>query len=445
MVMKKLLVTVLALMALFMSSCSTSLSHNSSNNENGEKSLSLTKEDAIRIAQEEVTSTAANFKSDMWEYTSVVTEAFPVYIDGVEGVSYYECKVETNGEDAGYVLVNINKSDLLITEATPEGLTLTEQYQTKSRMQDFKLYRYSFIKSVVTTSESRSVTTHNVLASSGFDASEKISTNVNILPNFDEFRGKAMIEQCNPLYTRAYLDEYYNELEEENISRASYKNIKSELSYTMSNGWHTPQFYQYKTSRGYPVGCGPVAWGIVYGYHKAFRGYSKLFNGYNIKKYNDIKAGDDREVKRCIDDCARYCKTKYGGSGSNKYGLTWPKNFPLGINYAKNDGYGFSFVNTITGSEFSKFNTAYYAIKGNTPPVLLIHADGTGGANHYVVLEAANKKQKKVLGKYRDREVKYLANFGWGGTRKWIYTREVGANDHKHYSAYDLYVINLNK
>lgn len=230
---------------------------------------------------------------------------------------------------------------------------------------------------------------------------------------------------------------------------AKYRTITAELKHTFPNGWHTPAWRQIKLLSGHPVGCGPTAWGIVYGYWSAFKGKKNLFDGYNVAAKYDTTPRKSSAVAEAIGEISKDTKTNYGGEVMNaRFGLTWPKNMCKGLLYAKRKGYGGAKCSRIKGiTEFNKFRKIHAYIKADKPVILTIKADGIGIPNHYVVIEKAILKQKKVLGKWRDRDVSYVVNYGHGplgsGKRKEIWVREKGRNRHKIHTATSAFLISL--
>lgn len=49
-----------------------------------------------------------------WQAGTVVANALPVYLDGIAGISYWECKVLQNGTAAGFIIFNANKIDIIL-------------------------------------------------------------------------------------------------------------------------------------------------------------------------------------------------------------------------------------------------------------------------------------------------------------------------------------------
>ncbi len=434
------------------------------------KEAPLSKKAAMEIAQREVESCANTLQNDKWTLESTVVDAFPIFIDGIEGVSYYECKVTTNGVDAGYVLVNVNKTDLLIPESSPEGLTLTECYREQLGRADFMVLRYDCFRSVAVQRNSESSYPQGkIIASFGFvdeanpDQLEKTATfrKDSQIDAFKSFRTTVLAKGCFPTYSKEELEEYYGEFKSGEYTigwgntawAAKYRDIKAELRNTFPCGWHTPQWTQFKV-RGYPIGCGNTAWAIVYAYWAAFKGKTRLFDGYDVNRNDRCGDREDQKIKQCMMDCNRYCETRDVKVGSKKWGRTMPENMSNGIMYAKNKGYMRSSCVRDRGTEYSKFNKVKRHLDADKPAILLIHNDGIGIPYHYVVIEAAVKRQKYItVGRNRwdDRDVKYLVNFGHCATykdkkgktqqgRRWIYVREYGRNTHKVYSAFSVFL-----
>lgn len=237
----------------------------------------------------------------------------------------------------------------------------------------------------------------------------------------------------NPVYV--YADEY--------------REIRAELKHTFPKGWHTPSWSQIHMLSDHPIGCGPTAWGIVYGYWSAFKGKNNLFDGYDVHTNYSRTPSRNSTVAAALGEISNDTETNYGGEAmAKRFGLTWPKHMCKGIEYAKRKGYSSARCTRIRDDEFDKFDQIKRYIDADKPVILLIkESDRRGIPNHYVVIEAAVKKQKKVMGKWRDRDVKYLVNFGHGpyGTNKrdWIYVREKGRNIHKIWTAASAFLIDI--
>jgi hypothetical protein len=409
----------------------------------------LDDKEAMLIAQGEVDLMSSGSNGD-WPMGAQVTKAFPVFIPGLTLPSYYECKVtDPKGLDTGYVLVNVDRTDLLIPEATNEGLTVTERYREHLRDRDFQVMRMDWIRSAavkpgVTDVGGRDVK-GAVLSTEGFyvdsDGGRRDAAPDELLRDFSKAYEESL---CFPYYDRIALDEYYLELEDEielaktagaRVARGRTRTLSAALANTFSSsGWHTPAWRQFNKPNGYAIGCGNTAWAIVFGYFKQFHGKSRLFDGVNV---------DTSSMSETIRDCMRRCAVLCGTWDVADQGLTWPWKMTRGIGYAKEKGFSRSSCSRKRGTEYSKFDTVYNHLRGNKPGIILIHSDGVGVPNHYIVIEAGKKTQKRVLRKWRNRDVKYLCNFGWGRTRKWIYVRDWGVNQNRVYSAFSIFLPNV--
>jgi hypothetical protein len=406
----------------------------------------LDEREALLVAQNEVEGMASGSNGD-WPVGAKAVKGFPVFTPGQKLPSYYECKiVDTKGQSAGYVLVNVDRSDLLVPEAAVEGPTITEGYRERLRSKELKVMRLDWLRSVAVASSATDLTRGGVhtgiLDSIGFSAdggkrgSEAVQN--RLLVDYSDAYEEA---RCFPFYDLVSLDEYYAEIEEEiemiksRGTRARWRTISASLNGTFSaSRWHTPAWRQFEKPNGHAIGCGNTAWAITLAYFKQFHGKTGLFNGVNV---------NTRVMSEEIKDCMRRCAVLCDTWDVAEQGLTWPWKMPRGIGYAAEKGYASSSCSRKRGSEYSKFDRVYNHLLVDKPAILLMHHDGIGGADHYIVIEAGRKTQKKKYRRWRNRDVKYLCNFGWGGTRKWIYVRDWGINQNRVYSSFSVFLPNV--
>ena len=232
--------------------------------------------EAMLIAQNEVDGMASGANGE-WPVGAQVTKAFPVFTPGQALPSYYECKIiDVKGQNAGYVLVNIDRIDLLIPEAAVEGSTTTERYRERLRSKELQVMRLDWARSVavplgVTDLSGRDAGAA-ILDAEGFttDGGNRGAKAVqgNLILDYCEAYKKAL---CFPFYDTVPLDEYYAEIEEEidliknagaRAARESWRTLSASLSETFSScGWNTPAWRQFNKPNGYKIGCGNTAWG----------------------------------------------------------------------------------------------------------------------------------------------------------------------------------------
>lgn len=400
---------------------------------------------AKQVAEDELTASVNRTDKDAWTPESTVTEAFPIYRPGSNEVAYYECKVTTAGEDAGSILVNVDESDLLIPEASPAGKTSTEQYAELIGHRGFRVVRYDWFRSAAIAGDG------TVLAKRGFAGEADAQQRMRAFERANVERGGF------PLYTRSSLNSYYQELRAGEAAAAGtgdiatvrqaaeWRSTYSELKHSFSSGVHTPSWYQIRVDGDYPVGCGPTAWAIVYGYWRQFKGAGKLFDSLDLTdKWGFGGAANHTEIQDAMRDSADAMGTSYGGEGDGKYGLTWPWDMCKATSYGSGLGYSTSCTRD-RGTEYNKFDRIHGALSDDRPAILLIGAaENDHVGNHYVVVEAAEKSQTKYLWVWHDRNVKYLVNYGWGtNDRKWIYVRDWGRNQHDVYASFSNYTVNM--
>ncbi|MBN2737699.1 MAG: C39 family peptidase [Spirochaetales bacterium] len=421
------------------------------NEELGEPKEAITsnpqcKEWAMAVADEAVRDMMMD-GSGNWTLESKVTEAFPVYLLGVsEAPSYFECKVMTYGQDTGYVLVNIDQRDIVIPEICQEGLTLTEQYREKLKRNDIRIYRLDWFSSVA-AKDTETKSGDDVLASlSLIDTTGKISLNTqgksspsgDIQNILNTFRSKVSSIGCFPMYTKNELQDYYQNKAFEQKTKTKASTTNKYLKHKFNNGHYMPTWYQPENNQGEPVGCAATAYAMAYAYWKQFKGKNLLFDGVDISNlYNSYNCNSG-----VIYDAMWEMRKDLGTIDINNSGLTLPWEMLKGDQYAESYGYSASVSSksSLLGVVKSDLvNHVLDQIGKDKPVVLLINSSGSGIPDHYVTVAAAKKTTKKTfLGLVTTyTEIAYYANFGWGGTRKWIYHKG-GSNNYSIYESYTL-------
>ncbi|MBI2840376.1 MAG: VCBS repeat-containing protein [Acidobacteria bacterium] len=205
--------------------------------------------------------------------------------------------------------------------------------------------------------------------------------------------------------------------------------------------WRMPSWYQPESLDGYPVGCGNTAWAMVYAYWRHFKSKTALFGGLDLTGRGRASACDTGTIYNMMWDLADINETIYGGSGDDKWGLTWPYKMPQGIRYAQNCGYSTASVVRWRGDEREKFNAIETEIRDSDRPVILYIAseEGVHVGDHYVTIEGTVKIDRG----WRSTAIGYLVNYGWSEygsvTLKWIFTRPTSYDP--HHSVYDAYLV----
>jgi hypothetical protein len=214
-----------------------------------------------------------------------------------------------------------------------------------------------------------------------------------------------------------------------------YRELKGDLLHS------TPRWWQTLTSSGYPVGCGATAYAIVFGYWKEHKGKIKLLPGVTMP--HDQSGQNDPDLAPAISRIAQVMDTTYGEWMGKKYGRTTGNKMEKADNYVKTLGYNCT-IERIRGTEYDKFRKVKAWLDLDRPVIILTNeSDAAFTSLHYPVIEKARLRQKKVLGKWHDRDVYYSVNMGDGGENKEIWVREYGGNDHHHTGSFSMYLVNI--
>jgi hypothetical protein len=399
---------------------------------------------AVRIAEEWLKVVRASETGSGWTDASEVTEAFPVKTPGIDGVSYYECKVMTSGQDSGYILVNINKTDMRIPEFTDEGITSTERFEAELGRSDFDVYRFDWFSYAAAArtdgSDGDRTLWNRILVETGEYGSEQV----------DDYLDAVDEKGCMPYYEVEEIARHNDcDQVQEILPRSSYPDPSgADVSGLLSHStilWDQPlidiYWVSYRDDPAY-VGCGPTAWAVVYEYWQQHRGKSNLFHGDDVSllTYPVQEQSDFDPVKACMIEIAQLTGTEYSHIESSLWGRTWPWDMDMGIFHAFFCGYPASTVVKENGSENSKFLEIVDDIRDDKPVILQIDSSGVGLPTHYVVIEEAYKQ-------YQSGHIEwiwYYVNYCWGGDgNKYIVTYDYGTNQYPLYTSAAAFLITV--
>ncbi|MEW6364864.1 MAG: VCBS repeat-containing protein [Acidobacteriota bacterium] len=205
---------------------------------------------AVAVAEAVLDDLVREGKSG-WTAQSRAVAAYPIYIPGIEGVSFHEIKITTGGRDSGYILVNVNKTDLQVPELTSEATTLHEIYREKTGRRDLKIYRYDWFRSVAVRTSGGKETMVAAIGFSGhtdvalLDGPGPDELRTNVAEYDQAYRKEAGQKRCVPYYLKEEIDLEYLEIESaaqlERIDGVSTNRIRSPLS----GDTHTRYFLKY--------------------------------------------------------------------------------------------------------------------------------------------------------------------------------------------------------
>ena len=379
-----------------------------------------------------------NRNRDDWDDKSIIIGCYPIYMPGSDNTpDYYEFKVTTNGEDAGYILVSINKADIQIPEIATEGKTLTEMYQDATKSNGIKVIRFDWFKSAAESNEKSRNGETKLLATMGFNGNglelvnDTRNSNSAIIEEYIKIKNDYSLsikkDGCLPYYSKKGLDDYYYNIEKGETTRGgggSVPTIKyddSELKNKFACGWHLPQWTQPTCSHGggRKVGCGPTAWAMVYAYWRQFKGKSSLFPGGDLNYGNNSRYQGSFEsfIKQVMEAIHIYCETEHGAF-SETWGLTWPDKMNRAAYYAHSRGYSATVRRqTIAGDWTGGTNFIFSEINNDRPCVLYFSTES--GGLHYGAIEEVEKRYWSNTGYVT--ELGMHVNYGQSNKRRWVY------------------------
>nr|QNO48667.1 hypothetical protein AMAKCJMG_00001 [Methanosarcinales archaeon ANME-2c ERB4] len=412
--------------------------------------------EARRIAEEMLQE--MRVQGQGWTSNSQIVASYPVYLPGIEEPSYYEFKVKTEDDDAGYILVNANQSDVPVPELCLSGPTMTELYRRHVGAKGFKLYRYGWLTSAARSTDGK----ETFLASSGFTGlPEKIlshvapprskqptravrSTTAETLPIeafHQEYRRRVQQKKTMLLCNPTDLQEYYRKVSTRVVAKSGDATTPdSQLVNCFESDWQTPAWYQpwrhiEALGTDCPVGCGNTAWTILYAYWEQFKGKSRLFNT-DLTERAFNQSGEPESVMWEIAELTGTRFGKYMWAWQDEYtefGMTYGSRMEDGIHYAQEKGYSDASVTRWRGFERKKWDAIDNEIQADRPVILLINNRGNtnyGFPDHYVVVERTLHISRSGVDTYG-----YYVNMGHGMDpesgfpHKWLFTVKKGVDD----------------
>lgn len=386
-----------------------------------------------------------------WGPDADIVDRFPIHIPGIDGISYYEYKVVDGSRDAGYVLVNINRTDILIPEMRTNGPTLTEAYRNELHDDNFVVVRYSHFDNAakhfdgldvgpIVAANFPSVTSGLKL----FDSRPSGDDTSVLINEMDQrFQEMAASKKIFPSRDLARLDSYYQRLDDARPAAPSakllstFQEILPHIMQGITEYVITPSWFQTHDPDLTPVGCGPTAWAILLAYWHQYKGYINLYNSRDLNLYNQMPygyppGGSPDFIGAHMWMIAGYLETLYGGQyfieWYGQYGFTYPSKMCNIEDYIDNYGYPSSNCREVNASPSSNWNTAKIEILADRP-VVLLYDNSNIFPQHYIVVEGIEGDGNNDLGYYVN-----LGNSAGFDYRTWIYDGEGGADISRVYT-----------
>lgn len=394
---------------------------------------------AIRRAEGFLKSECVMETNAHWGRSGVITEAFPVYLDGIEEVSYYECKVEIGGNDAGYILVNINETDLPFPQYNIEGQTPSEDLAREADIPlgNLQVFRHNWFEMFAErdgvpviargynrrgTFMKKSDIDQQKFSHFRWDFRERLHTAGRVNPLFD----KQLLSQVHN--KDSLIADLLDKHPEEQLAKTKKSKWTSdELNHTFATGWHLPQWTQVRNDLGYWTGCGPLAIMMLYAFHKQFEGKDRLFGTdfdlnadiptpYGAFNASSWMASYNERIQDIVYDIGHDCNAHYGIDNTST-SLNDLENH--GDEYGDQLGYDVH-LDMDFGGDFTKGKKALNEIRRDRPCIVRFDSDMNGFSDHAGCIEGVKYLERKYLFFWLNWEMWYLINFGWGDVRQWI-------------------------
>lgn len=416
---------------------------------------------AIKVAERFLKSECVMETNAEWGQNGVIVDAFPVYLDGVDDVSYYECKVQKGGADAGYILVNINQTDVLIPQYNTEGKTPSEDFAKEAGIAvgNLQVFRHNWFEMLAERKTSIGLGDGVPVITRGFDEFGEFKKGKNLDRNRiqnirAEFRQR--VQQAggvNPLYVKLAIKQLHDKdsliteslkTNPQGLSKAAYKDrwTSDELNNTFSSGWHLPKWYQVTNAANMLSGCGPLGVTMMYAYHRQFNGKTKLFNGVDLNPLSNLSGSAQQPVKDITFQIGADCGAVYGSSGTTTT-INGLENG--GELYGDRLGYDVHMDQDL-GGDFLKGLHALDHIRAERPCGFAFDSDKNGSIDHFGTIEGVKKLERKYVWNWYNREMWYLTNYGWynygNGKREWICVdAQYGSNTYEYKNTGNLYMM----
>lgn len=411
------------------------------------------------IAQTKLRQVAGDASSD-WTGDSAIVGYSEIFTPGIEGPAYYEFKVKTGDVDAGYILVSATQADIQIPEMATSGPTLTEEYQMATGVKELAVIRYDWFNSaalsVVSNTRSGEVKPQvlAVMGPGGVDIIKDENKTV-MQAAFDkitaEYAKTVLENECLPYYNKEYITKYYEDLELDALNNAANRggggggsiakieHVKQELDKSFKNGWHTPAWENH--GEDYRVGFA-TGWAQLFAYWHQFRDKKRLFNHMDLnsalysndcKQYAGTNSGYLYDVMQEVNYEVTYIQEGLHLIPLHKYDAT---------EYAKKKGYKASVE---YGKDAWNYDAVWHQIELERPVLMEVSKtswkEGSGSIDYCVTIEGVQRRYWSNTG--ATVEIGYLANFGFGDKRKWIYITSDRASWSDMYNMWDIYLVNI--
>lgn len=294
-------------------------------------------DNAMQIARDFLQTGVAAQANSEWAANAEIISASPMYVEGVKEISYYDCKTVLGGQDAGYIIVNVNNTDVTVPEYSAYGTSITERIFNipESRSSGAKIYRYGHFRYLVLANNARGE--KDVLVDYNYSNWGKTYTGNNINKDNISTERVAFTTQVKKFGSAIEVDRSI--VEESNTDYLSNSRDKDDIwgggSLPGADTWF-PNWKFTNVPDDNEINQTAIAFGKVYAYWYKQHGRSRLFEGAGFGSYKNATYDDSvvwRALKVIHDDVG----TSSGRSLERKaikYGNGYNYNFACDVDYS---------------------------------------------------------------------------------------------------------------
>jgi len=368
---------------------------------------------------------------------------------------YFEFAVETEGKDDGSIVVNVDRTELVVPEINVGGVALFKMYEDLVDLDEVFLIRHNAFRSLAFNKKTANAEP-SVIAYAGFDGGEPTPKEIGGF--YNEYRTqsirtktrnkrKAMIVARSPEERRAF-DLYYKTVDQQlaevkdggdecsrSLHRHSMGRMITPYSWmsqeTLSHiygwigghAWRLPQFFQTTRTRHLkscdyicigeePVGCTNRAFASVFAYWDSFHsGFSYLFEGPAVWR-DETCCGVDSEADGVMWRLNELLDTSEGWTSHAKY--------LKAVDYLKERGH----CGYIDRDAHANYYQIEEDIREDKPVILSVDADADVETDYVVAISSAFSRYRVACrdgsrAPFTLLEQAFYVN--WGSTsQKWI-------------------------
>lgn len=363
-----------------------------------------------------------------WSRLPAITRVTALFRPDVRGVAYYEYELDLGG----FVIASTGEHDRAIPNWSSVGTTKSRQLAAQSELAPAKIYKLDTLCYVSEDATGTMLASLGQLPDRivGLPALLRATTQTPRELDRHAWKSWAQLkaqyaETYRPLL-RQMRDRHAEQWRAERRGGVSPMSWSSWTTYSADGGSSAQPLYNQHTYRSCAVGCGPVAWAMVFGWadRQAHNGNPSWSGRTGIYRTNGSRYGSSSAVASLTWDygatvVAEELNRRMGTWCIAGSGATWPSRMDDAQGYLSGrTGARASSGGSDIGANLSSYRDQLRSsiVTRDTPAVM-----GTGFLNHYpVAFKYAWRKKTDFWGTHYQRM--FYINNGWGSSshHEWV-------------------------